>query len=83
MATLMERQLDKEGGQHLVKTMEQLGIRVLLGNAKPFAERDESSVSIADGEGIDANLVVVAAGIRPTSARTRGRDHRQARHRGE
>ena len=67
MATLMERQLDKEGGQHLVKTMEQLGIRVLLGKStkairgKGRVER----VEFADGEGIDANLVVVAAGIRP------------------
>jgi nitrite reductase (NADH) large subunit len=67
MATLMERQLDKDGGQHLVKTMESLGIRVLLGRStkavtgKGRVER----VEFADGERIDANLVVVAAGIRP------------------
>jgi nitrite reductase (NADH) large subunit len=67
MATLMERQLDREGGQHLVKTMEGLGIRVLLGRStkaikgKGRVER----VEFADGEAIDANLVVVAAGIRP------------------
>jgi nitrite reductase (NADH) large subunit len=67
MATLMERQIDKDGGQHLVKTMEGLGIRVLLGRStkairgKTRVER----VEFADGEGLDANLVVVAAGIRP------------------
>jgi len=67
MATLMERQLDRDGGQHLVKKMEQLGVKVLLGRStkairgKNHVER----VEFADGEAIDANLVVVAAGIRP------------------
>ncbi len=67
MATLMERQLDKDGGQHLVKTMERLGIRVLLGRSTKAirGKRHVERVEFADGEGVDANLVVVAAGIRP------------------
>jgi nitrite reductase (NADH) large subunit len=67
MATLMERQLDKEGGAHLVKTMEGLGIRVLLGRSTKAIRGNGrvERVEFADGEGVDANLVVVAAGIRP------------------
>jgi nitrite reductase (NADH) large subunit len=67
MATLMERQLDREGGQHLVKKMEALGVRVLLGKSTKAirgAGRAER-VEFADGESVDANLVVIAAGIRP------------------
>ena len=67
MATLMERQLDREGGQHLVRKMEELGVRVLLGRStKAIRGKDRvERVEFADGESIDANLVVVAAGIRP------------------
>jgi len=67
MATLMERQLDREGGQHLVRKMEELGVKVLLGRSTK-AIRGKSRVErveFADGESIDADLVVVAAGIRP------------------
>jgi nitrite reductase (NADH) large subunit len=67
MATLMERQLDKDGGQHLVRTMERLGVRVLLGRSTKAirGKKRVERVEFADGEGVDANLVVVAAGIRP------------------
>jgi nitrite reductase (NADH) large subunit len=67
MATLMERQLDREGGQHLVKKMEQLGVKVLLGRSTKAIRGTNhvERVEFADGEAIDANLVVVAAGIRP------------------
>ena len=67
MATLMERQLDKDGGQHLVKTMEGSASACLLGRSTKAirGKRRVERVEFADGEGVDANLVVVAAGIRP------------------
>jgi nitrite reductase (NADH) large subunit len=65
--TLMERQLDAVGGQYLLAKMEQLGIRVrleastkaILGNGRV------EGVELTDGAHLEADLVVVAAGIRP------------------
>lgn len=65
--TLMERQLDCTGGEFLKAQIEQLGIRVLtsrqtkaiLGDAKA------EGVQFVDGETVPAELVVIAAGIRP------------------
>jgi nitrite reductase [NAD(P)H] large subunit len=67
MATLMERQLDAAGGQYLVAKMEQLGIRVLLGRSTTaiIGRGRVESVEFSDGERLEADLVVVAAGIRP------------------
>src|SRR5215470_8113553 len=67
MDTLMERQLDFAGGGYLKSKMECLGVRVLmersttaiLGNGKVEA------VSFKDGSSIEADVVVIAAGIRP------------------
>jgi nitrite reductase (NADH) large subunit len=67
METLMERQLDASGGACLRRKIESLGIRVLLpkqtqallGNGKVDGLR------FASGEEIEADLVVIAAGIKP------------------
>jgi nitrite reductase (NADH) large subunit len=66
---LMERQLDSTGGDYLRRKMENLGVRVLLprqtkallGNGKV------QGVEFTGGEMLDADLVVVAAGIRPNA----------------
>ncbi|MFN7922665.1 MAG: nitrite reductase large subunit NirB [Bryobacteraceae bacterium] len=67
MDTLMDRQLDAIGGRMLQKKIENLGVRVLcpkstkalVGNGKV------EGLEFADGSILDADLVVVAAGIRP------------------
>jgi nitrite reductase (NADH) large subunit len=69
MDRLMERQLDSAGARLLKRKMQNLGVKVLLqrktealtGNGKVEGLR------FADGEEIPADLVVVAAGIRPSS----------------
>ena len=67
MGTLMERQLDPPGGRFLMAKMKELGIRVLLGRSTVAIRggRRVEGVEFSDGEVLDANLVVVAAGIRP------------------
>jgi nitrite reductase (NADH) large subunit len=67
MATLMERQLDSIGSRFLMARMKELGIHVLLGRSTTAITGDEcaNGVEFSDGERLDANLVVVAAGIRP------------------
>lgn len=65
--TLMERQLDATGGAYLKTKMEALGVRVLTGRstAAIAGNGHVQGVTFADGALIDADLVVVAAGIRP------------------
>ena len=67
MPTLMERQLDPDGGDYLVGKMEELGIRVLLGRTTTavLGNGHVEGVALSDDSCIDADLVVVAAGIRP------------------
>lgn len=67
MPTLMERQLDETGGGYLRTSMEALGVELKLGKqtAAIVGERVVQKVVFADGEEIPADLVVVAAGIRP------------------
>jgi nitrite reductase (NADH) large subunit len=67
MDTLMERQVDGTGGAMLRQKIESLGVRVLLGKSTRAVVGDGrvEGVELADGERIDADLVVVAAGIRP------------------
>ncbi len=67
MSTLMERQLDPDGGNYLTGKMEDLGIRVLLRRSTTAIVGDERAegVALEDGEILEADLVVVAAGIRP------------------
>ena len=67
MPTLMERQLDPDGGQYLTGKMEDLGIRVLLGRTTTavVGNGHVQGVALEDGTILEADLVVVAAGIRP------------------
>ena len=67
MDTLMERQLDTIGSFYLKSKMEALGITVLLKHStkKFLGATHVEGVAFADGTRIGADLVVVAAGIRP------------------
>jgi nitrite reductase (NADH) large subunit len=67
MPTLMERQLDPDGGHYLAGKMEAIGIRVLLGRTTiaVLGNGHAEGVALSDGSCLDADLVVVAAGIRP------------------
>jgi nitrite reductase (NADH) large subunit len=66
-STLMERQLDPDAGNYLAGKMEDLGIRVLLGKTTMAVVGDDAAEGIAldDGTILEADLIVVAAGIRP------------------
>src|SRR5713226_3032129 len=69
MDRLMERQLDFAGGSYLKAKMECLGVKVLLTrNTKAIlgAEKAEG-VEFQDGTSIEADFVVIAAGIRPNA----------------
>ncbi len=67
MDSLMERQLDATASYYLKTRMEALGMQVLLGRStkKIVGDSRVEGVTFADGSRIDADLVVVAAGIRP------------------
>ncbi|HUR32771.1 MAG TPA: nitrite reductase large subunit NirB, partial [Vicinamibacterales bacterium] len=67
MSTLMERQLDADGGNYLAGTMEDLGIKVLLNRTTTaiLGQETVEGVALSDDTCIEAELVVVAAGIRP------------------
>ncbi len=69
MDTLMERQLDPEGGSYLRRKMENLGVRVMLGKqTQAFLGNGKvEGLQFACGEEVEADLVVVAAGIRPNA----------------
>lgn len=67
---LMDRQLDFTGGQFLKRKLESLGIQVLC-NASTTAITGNGHVEglrLANGAEVDANLIVVAAGIKPNAA---------------
>jgi nitrite reductase (NADH) large subunit len=67
MSTLMERQLDPDGGQYLLGKMQDLGVRVLLGRTTTaiLGNGHVEGVALSDDSVLEADLVVVAAGIRP------------------
>src|ERR1044072_3590184 len=67
MATLMERQLDPDGGYYLVGKMEELGVKVLLQRTTTavLGNGHVEGVALSDDTCVDADIVVVAAGIRP------------------
>jgi nitrite reductase (NADH) large subunit len=69
MDTLMERQLDATGGAYLKNKLERLGIRVLLSKATEeiLGGAEVRGVRFHDGEQIPADLVVIAAGIKPNA----------------
>jgi nitrite reductase (NADH) large subunit len=65
--TLMERQLDATGGSYLQRKIEALGVRVLCGRSTTalLGNSHVEGLRFSDGSTLEANLVVVAAGIRP------------------
>lgn len=67
METLMERQLDFTGGGYLKSKMECLGVRVLLERSTTaiLGNGKVQGVAFKDGTSIEADVVVIAAGIRP------------------
>ncbi len=67
--TLMNLQLDSTGGRYLQAKMEQLGVRVLLSRitTRVLGEHGAEGLEFRGGEQIPADLVVVAAGIRPNA----------------
>src|SRR6266581_1569771 len=69
MDTLMERQLDLTGGSYLKAKIETLGVRVLLGKQTQalLGNGRVEGLRFACGEELDAELVVIAAGIRPNA----------------
>lgn len=68
MDTLMERQLDPTGGGYLADKMNRLGVTVLLGLSTTaiLGNGKVEGVQFKGGGSIPADLVVVAAGIRPS-----------------
>jgi nitrite reductase (NADH) large subunit len=69
MDTLMERQLDATGGEYLKRKIESLGIRVMLPKqtAALCGNGRVEGLKFNSGEEIEAELVVIAAGIRPNA----------------
>jgi nitrite reductase (NADH) large subunit len=69
MDSLMERQLDATGGEYLKRRIEGLGIRVMLPRqtAALSGNGHVDGVRFATGEELEAELVVIAAGIRPNA----------------
>ena len=63
---LMERQLDAGAGAVLRSTLGQLGVQIRTGTTITAVLGDPvSAVQIGDGSQLDADLVVVACGVRP------------------
>ncbi len=72
MPSLMERQLDDVAGKMLQKSLEDRGMRFLMGAQTQElvgnAEGRVASVKFKDGTEVPADLVVMAVGIRPNTA---------------
>jgi nitrite reductase (NADH) large subunit len=69
MPTLMERQLDPPAGYMLQRELETRGLKIIT-KAQTKAilgERKVEGVELADGRVIPANLIIMAAGIRPNA----------------
>jgi nitrite reductase (NADH) large subunit len=68
---LMERQLDKTAGQLLQQSLQERGLKFLLGAQTQALIGDSNgrvmAVQFKDGSEIPADLVVMAAGIRPNT----------------
>jgi nitrite reductase (NADH) large subunit len=66
---LMNQQLDQQAGEILRRSVEQLGISVLTGaRTVEILGRDVvEGVRLADGRTVPADMVVLAAGIRPNA----------------
>jgi nitrite reductase (NADH) large subunit len=65
--SLMERQLDASGGRYLARRIEELGVRIMLNKQTQalLGNGRVEGLQFACGASIDADLVVIAAGIRP------------------
>jgi nitrite reductase (NADH) large subunit len=65
--TLMERQLDATGGMYLARKMQNLGVQVLLEKQteQVLGNGHVEGLRFSCGSEIEADLVVVAAGIKP------------------
>ncbi|MGC9161902.1 NAD(P)/FAD-dependent oxidoreductase, partial [Acidithiobacillus sp.] len=72
MPWLMERQLDDVAGKLLQKSLEDRGLKFLIGAQTQALLGNEQgrvrAVQFKDGNEIPADLVVMAAGIRPNTA---------------
>ncbi|WP_079420691.1 nitrite reductase large subunit NirB [Thiomonas intermedia] len=72
MPWLMERQLDEVAGKLLQKSLEDRGLKFLMGaQTQALLSNDQGrvcAVQFKDGRKIPADLVVMAAGIRPNTA---------------
>jgi nitrite reductase (NADH) large subunit len=70
MDRLMERQLDAPAGALLKALVEKKGIKVLLNasTSRILGERRVEGLELADGKCIEADAVILAAGIRPNIA---------------
>jgi nitrite reductase (NADH) large subunit len=73
MDRLMERQLDASAAELLKSLVERKGIRVLLNasTARLHGETEVEGVELADGQRLEAEAVIFAAGIRPNAALAR------------
>lgn len=71
--SLLPRQLDPPGGEILKSRIEETGIRVRLGaSAEEITGRDRADgVRFKDGSRLEAEIVVIAAGVRPNTALAR------------
>jgi nitrite reductase (NADH) large subunit len=74
MPTLMERQLDEAAGWLLKSALEARGQTILTGadTAEILGTDAVEGVKLKDGREIPASLVVMAVGIRPSTALARG-----------
>ncbi|KQQ91681.1 NAD(P)/FAD-dependent oxidoreductase [Massilia sp. Leaf139] len=72
-ASLMNQQLDGEAGLLLKESLERAGLRILLGaeTSAIAGEGRVEEVRFADGSALPADLVVMAAGVRPNVALAR------------
>jgi len=64
---LLPKQLDKEGSLILERSIEALGIEVLLGSAVQEVSRKGSAhqLSLKDGGSLEADLLLICAGVTP------------------
>jgi nitrite reductase (NADH) large subunit len=85
MPWLMERQLDDVAGKLLQKSLEDRGLKFLLGAQTQELVGDEhgrvQAIRFKDGTEVAADLVVMAVGIRPNTALAEARPALQPRHR--
>ncbi len=70
MPSLMEQQLDVDGGAALRRKIEAMGIAVRTNAKAVLAFDDESGrgIELADGERLDGDLIVVCCGIVPETS---------------